>query len=78
MFDDMTLEQLKALRSTLRQKLEDLIFGEKTIEFRYGDHGEKLGTADIKQARIYIAEISQRIATLEGGRRGGFTIMHGA
>lgn len=77
MFDDLTIEELKALRITLRGALQSLIFGQTVTEFRYGDHGEKLSVADVKQAKSYIADITQRIATLEGGRRGGFTVMHG-
>lgn len=70
MFDDLTLEQLTALRTTLRDALVKLVAGEKVAEVRYGEMGRKFHPTTPDACRNIIAEVQRAIDKLEG-RCGG-------
>jgi hypothetical protein len=66
MFDDLTLDQLKTLRSELRTAYQKLVLGQATAEIRYGEMGHKFHPADAKACEIFLARVNEAIAKLEG------------
>lgn len=77
MFDDLTLEQLRALQVTAREAWQKLSLGLAVAEVRYGDTGRKFHPASVKEAASFLQTVTDEIKTRTGTRRGGFTVVHG-
>lgn len=66
MYDDLTDEQLVALRTDLRLAYHALIAGQQPAEIRYGEHGEKFHPANASMCETAIARINATLARRTG------------
>lgn len=66
MYDDLTDEQLVALRTDLRLAYHSLIAGGQPAEIRYGDQGEKFHPANPAMCETAIARINATLARRAG------------
>jgi hypothetical protein len=72
MFDDLTLDQLKTMRTNLREALVALATGKQTAEVRYGETGRKFHPADPAATQAMLNRVIAAIEAREvGGRRSG-------
>jgi hypothetical protein len=70
MFDDLTLDQLKTMRTNLRDAVLKLAAGEKTAEVRYGETGRKFHPANLDATQALLNRVIAAIDAREG-RSGG-------
>jgi hypothetical protein len=70
MFDDLTLAELQALRTRLREALVNLVAGEKVADIKYGEMGRKMHPTTPAAARELLSEVQVAIDRLEGRRTG--------
>lgn len=66
MYEDLTVEQLTALRTDLRLAYHTIIAGQQPAEIRYGEHGEKFHAASSAACEIAIANINRELSRREG------------
>lgn len=71
MFDDLTLDQLKTMRTQLRDAVIALASGKQTAEVRYGDTGRKFHPADLGATEALLNRVVAEIGRREGATSGG-------
>lgn len=66
MFDDLTLDQLTALRTQLRDAWTKLVSGALVVEVRYGELGHKFAPTSSEACEALIGKVQTAIDKLNG------------